>query len=521
MRIDKKEAAGSDQRNMMRRSARIRVLCVVLLCALLFMGTNLSHVRSDWTEDQLYSLSDSTRQLLDTLEEPLMIRAYITSDMPQPYGQLQRFIEDMLQAYYEAGHGYVGFDVIDPSTDQNILTSLKALNVPKVQVQVIENDRAQVKQGYLAIVLEYLDRKETLAVVQSEEGFEYLLSKKIKKITGNGRVKIGITSSFGTHTIEELQKFVAWMQDDYEFVKVDLTKAMPDADIKVLIVAGMTAPPSENWRFHLDQFRMRGGGVWVLAGNARPLLSQGFDVQAVDAYANDWLRDDLKVVVEPGLVMDKRAQRVVVRNGMFRSQVDYPFVPSVLDLHEVHVISRDLSAVSVPFPSPLQPLTDHAEILMRSSPWTAVQNGPPFDVYPLLPIEKRFAGLQMQSVVLALLFEGYMSSAFQQAEQATDGHFLSETHTGRLLIVASLGLLDDEFMDGSALVLALNSLDWLSHDEALIALRSRGMTDRPLVALSNAGKQTFKILWLFALPLLILLFALWRWWKLKHPLIHA
>ena len=509
-----------DQRKLIRRSAWLRVLVALSFGMLLFSLANLSHLRSDWTEDQIYSLSDSTKQVLDALDEPLMIRAYITSDLPQPYGRLQRFIEDMLQSYYEAGHGKVGFDVTDPASDANVLASLKALNIPKVQVQVVENDQAQVKQGYLAIVLEYLDRKEVISVLQSEEGFEYLLTKKIKKLTGKGRVKIGITSSFGAHRLDELQRFSAWMKDDYELVTLDLRDADVPDDVRAVIVDGMTQVPSKVWRFHLDQFRMRGGGVWVLAGSARPALSKGFNVQAVDAGANDWVHDDLNVSVETGLVMDKRAQRVVVRNGAFQSQVDYPFVPNVLDLNETHVISRNLEAVSIPFVSPLLAVNEKAQVLMQSSPWSAVQNGPPFDVYPLMDIDKRFEGLQVKSEVLALAFEGKMTSAFKALPQGIKGSLITHVDDGRLLVIGSSGLLDDEFMDGSAVMLALNSLDWLSHDEALIALRSRGVTERPLAALSSDGKMVFKLLWLFFLPLLILLFGLWRWWKLKHSVVN-
>jgi len=508
-----------DQRKMMRRSAWMRMLAVLSLGALFFTLANLSHIRSDWTEDQIYSLSDSTKQVLDSLDEPLMIRAYITSDMPQPYGRLQRFIEDMLQSYYEAGHGKVGFDVMDPASDANVLTSLKALNIPKVQVQVVENDRAQAKQGYLAIVLEYLDRKEVISVLQSEEGFEYLLTKKIKKLTGKGRVKIGVTSDFGAHSLHELQRFSAWMKDDYEFVPLDLMKAGVPDGVRAVIVDAMTSPPSKKWRFRLDQFRMRGGGVWVLAGNARPALSKGFDVQAVDPSSNDWVREDLKLSVEPGLVMDKRAQRVVVRSGVFQSQVDYPFVPNVLDLNESHVISRDLESVSIPFASPLLAVGNHAQVLLQSSPWTAVQDGPPFDVYPLMEIDKRFEGLQVRSEILGLVLDGEMSSAFKKLPQGMKGPLLTGVKDGRLLVIGSPGLLDDEFMEGSVLALALNSLDWLSHDESLIALRSRGVTERPLVTLSSDGKIVFKILWLFFLPLLILLFGLWHWWRLKHRLV--
>jgi len=510
-----------DQRKFIRRSAWLRVLVALSLGILLFTLASLSNIRSDWTEDQIYSLSDSTKQVLDALDEPLMIRAYITSDMPQPYGRLQRFIEDMLQSYYEAGHGKVGFDVMDPASNGNVLASLKALNIPKVQVQLVENDRAQVKQGYLAIVLEYLDRKEVISVLQSEEGFEYLLTKKIKKLTGKGRVKIGITSSFGAHILNELQRFSAWMKDDYELVNLDLLHADVPDDVRVVIVDGMTEIPSKAWRFRLDQFRMRGGGVWVLAGNVRPLLSQGFDVQAIDPYSNDWVREDLGVSVESGLVMDKRAQRVVVRNGAFQSQVDYPFVPNVLDLNEMHVISRDLEAISIPFVSPLLAVNEKAQVLMQSSPWSAVQNGPPFDVYPLMEVDKRFEGLQVKSEVLALVFDGKMTSAFKVLPQGMKGSLITHVDDGRLLIIGSPGLLDDEFMDGSAVMLALNSLDWLGHDEALIALRSRGVTERPLAALSSDGKLVFKLLWLFFLPLLVFLFGLWRWWQLNNPVVNG
>ena len=505
-----------DQRNIIRRSARLRVLAVCMLGILFFALANMSHMRSDWTQDGVYSLSDSTKQVLAALDEPLMIRAYITSGLPQPYGRLQQFIEDMLQSYREAGQGKVSFEVLDPGADANVMNSLKALNIPKVQVQVVEDDQAQVKQGYLAIVLQYLDKKEVISVVQSEEGFEYLLTKKIKKLTGKGRVKVAVTSSFGAHQLHELKRFSAWVGEDYDLVSVDLNAEPVPDDMQALIVDGMTSPPSKLWRFHLDQFRMRGGGVWVLAGNARPALARGFQVQPVDPYSNDWIREDLGVAIEPGLVMDKRAQRVVVRNGMFQSQVAYPFVAKVLDLNEKHVITKDLETVSVPFASPLQPVQGKLEVLLQSSPWSAVQGGPPFDVYPLMSIEQRFAGLQMAAQTLAVLREGAMDSAFEHVPQGVQETLLTHTDAGRLLVMGAPGMLDDEFMDGSALLLALNTVDWLTHDEALIALRSRGVTDRPLAVLSSEGKLLFKLLWLFFLPLLVLLFGLWRWWQLRH-----
>jgi len=511
-----------DKRHIIQRKAYGRVLSVLLLLGIMFGLTQYSHLRSDWTKDQVYSLSESTRHVLQGLDEPVMIRAYMTSDMPQPYGRLQQFVEDMLMAYQEAGNGRLSYALVDPASDDNVAAALTALKVPKVQVQVVEDDRAQVKQGYLAVVVEYLDRKETIPVVQSVDAFEYLLTRKIKKVTGKGRGKLGIVTDFGAHGLSALQQFASLVQDDYELVDVSLREQPVDDDIQGLIVAGMMQAPSEAWRFHLDQFRMRGGGVWVLAGNARPELRQGFNVLPVESDANDWLRSDLKVAIEPGLVMDQRAQRVSVQNGMFRSQVDYPFVPNILDLNEHHTITKALEAVSVPFPSPLAVMNDDAQILMQSSISSAVQNGPPFDVYPLMSVEQRFAGLQMRSEVLGALQEGAMDSAFVEIPQDIHVDALqSHTDAGRWMVVASPAMLDNEFMSGSSLVLALNAVDWLVKDEALIALRSRGVTERPLAELSYEGRMFFKALWLFGLPFLILSLGLWRWWRIKHQAVQS
>jgi len=514
-----------DNRRAVRTRTWMTLLAVVTVALLLFLATSLSHLHSDWTEGQIYTLSDSTLSVVEKLEEPILIRAYITSGLPQPYGRLKVFIEDMLRAYHEAGHGNLGFEVIDPSGDANQSMALNAMKIPKVQVQVVEDDQAQVKQGYLAIVIEYLDSKEIIPVVQSEEGFEYLLTRKIKKLTGKGRSKIGILSGFGAAGLYQLRRLQELVRDDYELVEVDGEKDTIPSDISVMVVAGMEKQPSESFRYHLDQFRMQEGhGLLLLAGNAKPMLSNGFHVQPVDANANSWLKEDLGVAIDPGLVMDQQATRVTVNQQqggfMFRSLVEYPFLPNVTNLNSEHLVTAGLESVSIPFASPLiwMGSDDVSVELMRSSARASVQSGPPFDVSPLMNRAERFSGMSMRSSLLALAVDGAVESAFKQPPESLAGKSASHiTHadTSRMVVVGSPALLDDEFIDGGNLVALLNMFDWLSGDAGLIELRSRGVTQRPLESLSSAGRSFFKGVWMFALPVLIGLFGLWRWLSLK------
>jgi len=514
-----------DRRKSVRARAWVALISVVGVALLLFVATSLSHLRSDWTEGQIYTLSDSTRAVVEQLDEPILIRAYITSGLPQPYGRLKIFIEDMLRAYHEAGGGNIGFEVVDPSGDANLSMALNAMKIPKVQVQVVEDDQAQVKQGYLAVVVEYLDSKEVIPVVQSEDGFEYLLTRKIKKLTGKGRARIGVLSAFGAAGPYQWRRLQELVRDDYELVEVDGAGEFP-ADLSSMIVAGLEEEPSEAFRYRLDQFRMQGHGLLLLAGSAKPMLSKGFEVEPIDTAANQWMKEDLDVVIDSGLVMDKQATRVTVNQQqggfMFRSLVEYPFLPNVTKINLEHPVTKGLESISIPFAAPLIWRGDEQKVmpLMRSSERASVQSGPPFDVNPLMSQEERFSGMTLRSSLLGLAVEGGARSAFTQqpdsvkGEDPSTGH-IRESDATRMIVIGSPALLDDEFMDGENLVAVLNMFDWLSGDEALIELRSRGVTQRPLEPLSSAGRSFFKAVWMFSLPLLVGLLGLIRWWRLK------
>ncbi|MDX8388160.1 MAG: GldG family protein [Ghiorsea sp.] len=511
-----------DVRTSIRRKSWLTLLVVLAMSILLFALAAGSHMRSDWSDNQSSSLSESTKQVLASLDEPIQIKAYFTADLPQPYGQLQRFIEDKLLSYRDAGAGNIGYEMINPADDPNIEASLTALNIPKVQVQVVEDDRAQVRQGYLAIVIEYLDKQEIIPVLQSDAGFEYLLTRKIKKLSGKGKQTIAVATGFGASGLDKLQTLQQLLQDDYDFIDIDLDNVFVPAGVKTLIVDGVDQQPTESFRYHLDQFRMTGGGVFVLTSNVEPQLDRGFSVRAVDAYANAWVHDDLGVSVEPGLVMDPRASRITVNQQQggfaFRSVVDFPFIANVVDINADQIVTQGLEAVSFAFSAPLLWIDPNADkdVLLSSSSWSAVQSGPPFDVNPLVSIQERFEGLSLRTSALMLAQEGEMTSAFKQTPSGLANYeHQGSTKQGRLLVSGSSALLDNEFVEGENTVLILNMLDWLSHDEALIELRSRGVTQRPLELLDKAGRNFFKVLWIFGLPVLLLMLGGWRWLSLR------
>jgi ABC-type uncharacterized transport system involved in gliding motility auxiliary subunit len=54
-------------------------------------------------------------------------------------------------------------------------------------------------------------------------------------------------------------------------------------------------------------------------------------------------------------------------------------------------------------------------------------------------------------------------------------------------------------------------VDWLSQDEALIAIRSKQVSPRPLKEISAGAKKAVKYGNTFGLPFLVILFGVVRW----------
>jgi hypothetical protein len=83
---------------------------------------------------------------------------------------------------------------------------------------------------------------------------------------------------------------------------------------------------------------------------------------------------------------------------------------------------------------------------------------------------------------------------------------------GRLIVVGSGEFLRDTYMmSGEDVPFLMNGLDWLARDEALIALRSRGVTDRPLEPVSDPAREAIKAANLVGGAVLLVLVGLVRW----------
>jgi len=128
--------------------------------------------RADLTDGHIYSLSDATRNDLNALQEPLLIRGYFSAKTHPLLEPLVPQLEDLLKEYHVAGGKHVRVEFIDPQTDPALeREAAEKYNIRPVPFRMASRYEAGVVNSYFNLVIAYGDQFETL-------GFQDLIEVK-------------------------------------------------------------------------------------------------------------------------------------------------------------------------------------------------------------------------------------------------------------------------------------------------------------------------------------------------------
>lgn len=251
------------------------VAVLVILIALNMLG-NFLKVRSDLTENKIYTLSPGTKKILDKLDTPVEIRFYYSKDnssMPVPLRTYAQEVEDLLSEYQQAGHGKIEVVKLDPKPDSDAEDSARLDGVQgQTTAANLTGDRI-----YLGLAVSCLDAKTAISFLspQRETLLEYDISRAISSVVNPKKAVVGVMSALPvlgkTTPMMMMQRqrgsdpwvFVQELKQNYTLREVPVTADKIDDDISVLLLAypkGIT----ESAQFAIDQFMLRGGKLVAL-----------------------------------------------------------------------------------------------------------------------------------------------------------------------------------------------------------------------------------------------------------------
>ena len=92
----------------------IRLLLYIGLFVMLNLLAYQIFFRLDFTADKRYTLSNSTKNIVEELDELVTISAYVSSNLPPELSTYADDLKDMLEEYENYSDGNLVYEVVDP-----------------------------------------------------------------------------------------------------------------------------------------------------------------------------------------------------------------------------------------------------------------------------------------------------------------------------------------------------------------------------------------------------------------------
>jgi ABC-type uncharacterized transport system involved in gliding motility auxiliary subunit len=174
-----------------RRSEKyIKFLIYLVVVVLINIAGQTLFFRWDLTGSRIYSLSETSREVVATLQEPLTIKVFFTNNLPAPHNNTERYLRDLLEEYAIHANRNFNFQFFDVTPQEGNLGVQTGANqkladdygINPVQIQVIEEDEVKFKRAYMGLVIIHGDVLERIPTITSVDGLEYKLTTAIQKL---------------------------------------------------------------------------------------------------------------------------------------------------------------------------------------------------------------------------------------------------------------------------------------------------------------------------------------------------
>ncbi|MGB0134335.1 GldG family protein [Dokdonella sp.] len=498
------------------------VLIVLFIAVMLLVNVLFRGARVDLTENNLYTLSPGTNEILSTLDEPINLYLFYSDKGTQDLPQIRTYairVREMLEEMAARSNGRLTLEVIDPlpfSEDEDRAVSYGLTPVP------VNNGTGE--SIFLGLAgTNSTDGQAAVAFFDpAKESFlEYDVAKLVHDLATPKKPVIGLISGLdmgpgfdqATQQMREpwtIQQQLSQSFDLRQLQGQGLTSI--DADISVLVLVH-PKDLSEDARYAIDQFVLRGGHLLVFVDPDAELDSSGVDPQnpqaAMFADHSSNLPELFKawgIEYDPANVVLDRTRAVQVSIGQGQPPVRHPGIIGLTaaELNGEDVLTANLNSINVSSAgyidlakdatSKLVPLMQSSGDAM-SAPASRLRMSP--DPRSLL-VDFQPSG---ERYVIAGRVEGKFKTAFP--DRTNEGHLSESGEEGQVIIVADTDLLADRLWVnvqnflGQKLLnafanngdLVLNGIENLTGSSALISVRGRATSRRPFTTVEALKRK--------------------------------
>ena len=478
-----------------------QLLMLIIALVLVNLLSERFSWRFDFTEGRIYTLSDATKDILKSLDEPVTITAYFTKGSQPEIEKVRKDFLDMLTEYADLSDGLLNFEFVNPNKDEQGEQEAMQAGIQPLMLNVREKDQVKQQRVFLGAKLAMGDRQELIPVIQPGAAMEYALSSAIKKLAVIDKPKVGFVQGHGEPGLNAMVQANEQLSVLYATEAVNLSQSEnPLNSFETLVIVAPTDSFPDNELQQLDQFLQQGGNLLIAHNHVEADL-QSMQGSLNKSNLSSWLAQK-GLMLDNNFVVDASAGTVGVRQQSgfmtFTRQIPFHFWPQITKFEDSPA-TKGLNQVVLQFASSIQFRGDTSAVfipLVKSSEKSGTIAAPTF-----INLNKEWtnADFPLEGQTIAALLRGVNGNQQASIVLFSDGDFAVNGEGQQM-----------QQLPADNVSLFVNAVDFLSDDTGLIDLRTKEITSRPLEALEDGQRNLLK--WLnFLLPiLLVLIFGLIR-----------
>ena len=215
-----------------RNSYLITILILAIVIMVNYIAAN-HFVKIDLTKNKIYEVSEASKTIIKSLDDIVIIKVFFSETLPPNLFVVRQYVEDVLGEFSSYSKGNLSVKFLNPA-DPTIQQEALGLGIPQVQMNVVEKDKLEVKNGFLGIAITYGNQTEVLPVIKNVLNVEYNLISAIKKVTASKTMTVAFSSGHGEPKLTaDLNAFQS-PQDSFSLFKQSLSQNYTVSTIDLL-----------------------------------------------------------------------------------------------------------------------------------------------------------------------------------------------------------------------------------------------------------------------------------------------
>jgi len=463
----------------------IQLLTVIGIVIALNVLSGFFFTRFDLTSEKRYTLSETSKDLLENLDDVIYLKVYLDGELPAGFRRLRDRTREMLDEFRAYSNNNIEYEFINPSNQpddksrNDLYRQLAKQGLMPTNIQIKAEDGVEQKLIFPGAIMTYRGQETAMQLLKSQMGaapeqmlnsstedLEYEITNAIRKMTSSRAESIGFVEGHGELTERQVADMAKSLSEYYRLERVTIngklnslvSRAEGDSGAvifpkyKAIIIAKPDTIFTEEDKFMIDQYIMYGGRVlWLVEPVFCNMDSLRYAPSTLAIPTSVNLEDMLfkyGVRVNTDLLQDARCAAIPGPSGYVGNQLQWAlqpwvFFPIVIPKSE-HPIVRNLNGIKLEFTSSLDTVGNSnikKTVLLSTSDKTRALRTPTQVSLDVMVEEPKPEQFNKKYLPVAVLLEGKFESVFKNRlttmiKESRDIQFKEEGRSTKMIVVS-------------------------------------------------------------------------------------